>query len=131
EVDRPDLKHAPWVPITQYRLVDSDDERTDVFSELRRGDILVHHPYASFTTSVEEFIRQAATDPRVLAIKLTLYRTSGDSSIIDSLIRAAEGGKQVAALVELKARFDEQANIEWARRLEQAGVHVAYGFLDL
>ncbi len=131
ELDRPELKDEPWVPITQHRLVESDDERTDVFTELRKGDILVHHPYASFATSVEEFIRQAAVDPRVLAIKLTLYRTSGDSSIIDSLIRAVEGGKQVAALVELKARFDEQANIEWARRLEKAGVHVAYGFLDL
>jgi polyphosphate kinase len=131
ELDRPDLKYPRWVPTTQYRLVDSDDERTDVFAELRKGDILVHHPYESFATSVEEFIRQASVDPRVLAIKLTLYRTSGDSSIIDSLIRASEGGKQVAALVELKARFDEQANIEWARRLEKAGVHVAYGFLDL
>jgi polyphosphate kinase len=131
ELDRPDLKDDPWVPVTQQRLADSDDERTDVFAELRKGDILVHHPYASFSSSVEEFIRQASVDPRVLAIKLTLYRTSGDSSIIGSLIRAAEGGKQVAALVELKARFDEQANIEWARRLEKAGVHVAYGFLDL
>ena len=131
ELDRPELKDPAWVPVTQARLTDVDDERVDLFAELRRGDILVHHPYESFATSVEEFVRQASVDPRVLAIKLTLYRTSGDSSIIASLIRAAEGGKQVAALVELKARFDEQANIEWARRLEQAGVHVAYGFLDL
>jgi polyphosphate kinase len=83
ELERPDLKDGPWVPITQYRLAESDDERTDVFTELRKGDILVHHPYSSFTTSVEEFIHQASVDPRVLAIKLTLYRTSGDSSIID------------------------------------------------
>ncbi|WP_229022965.1 polyphosphate kinase 1 [Actinomarinicola tropica] len=131
ELDRPELKDPVWSPITQLRLAEVDDEPVDMFAELRRGDILVHHPYSSFATSVEEFIRQASVDPQVLAIKLTLYRTSGDSSIIESLIRAAEGGKQVAALVELKARFDEQANIEWARRLEKAGVHVAYGFVDL
>ena len=131
ELDRPELKDPVWVPITQVRLADNDDEPLDMFDELQQGDILVHHPYSSFTSSVEEFIRQASVDPRVLAIKLTLYRTSGDSSIIHSLIRAAERGKQVAVLVELKARFDEQANIEWARRLEQAGVHVAYGFVGL
>ncbi|HSL58756.1 MAG TPA: RNA degradosome polyphosphate kinase [Acidimicrobiales bacterium] len=130
-LDRPELKDPVWTPITQFRLADRDDEPVDFFAELRRGDVLVHHPYSSFATSVEEFIRQASVDPRVLAIKLTLYRTSGDSPIIASLIRAAERGKQVAVLVELKARFDEQANIEWARRLEQAGVHVTYGLLGL
>jgi polyphosphate kinase len=130
-VDRPDLKDPVWVPVTQARLARDDDEQVNFFREIRQGDILVHHPYSSFATSVEEFIRQAATDPKVLAIKLTLYRTSGDSSIIQSLIRAAERGKQVAALVELKARFDEEKNIEWARELEKAGVHVVYGLVGL
>lgn len=130
-LDRPDLKDRPWQPVTQPRLVAEDDQRVDLFTELRKGDLLVHLPYHSFTSSVGEFIRQAAYDPAVLAIKLTLYRTSGDSAIITSLIRAAERGKQVAALVELKARFDEQANIEWARALEEAGVHVVYGLPGL
>ncbi len=130
-VDRPDLKDPVWVPITQARLARDDDEQVSFFRELRKGDILVHHPYSSFATSVEEFIRQASVDPKVLAIKLSLYRTSGDSSIVQSLIRAAERGKQVAALVELKARFDEEKNIEWARELEKAGVHVVYGLVGL
>jgi polyphosphate kinase len=130
-VDRPDLKDPVWVPVTQARLARDDDEQVNFFREIRQGDILLHHPYSSFATSVEEFIRQAATDPKVLAIKLTLYRTSGDSSIIQSLIRASERGKQVAALVELKARFDEEKNIEWARELEKAGVHVVYGLVGL
>ena len=130
-VDRPDLKDPVWVPITQARLASDDDEHVNFFREIRKGDILVHHPYSSFATSVEEFIRQASVDPKVLAIKLSLYRTSGDSSIIQSLIRAAEQGKQVAALVELKARFDEEKNIEWARELEKAGVHVVYGLVGL
>ncbi|HEY5153179.1 MAG TPA: RNA degradosome polyphosphate kinase, partial [Acidimicrobiales bacterium] len=130
-VDRPDLKDPVWVPITQARLASDDDEKVSFFRELRKGDILVHHPYSSFTTSVEEFIRQASVDRKVLAIKMTLYRTSGDSSIIHSLIRAAESGKQVVALVELKARFDEANNIEWARELEKAGVHVVYGLVGL
>ena len=130
-LDRPDLKDDPWTPVTQARLAVSDDERLDIFSVIKDGDVLVHHPYDSFSTSVEEFVRQASRDPKVLAIKLTLYRTSGDSSIIKSLIRAAERGKQVAALVELKARFDEAANSGWARALEQAGVHVTYGLVGL
>ncbi|WP_426574074.1 RNA degradosome polyphosphate kinase [Aquihabitans sp. McL0605] len=131
DLDRPDLKDEPWTPVTQARLAVTDDERPDIFSVIADGDVLVHHPYDSFSTSVEEFVRQASRDPKVLAIKLTLYRTSGDSSIIKSLIRAAERGKQVAALVELKARFDEAANIGWARALEQAGVHVTYGLVGL
>ena len=130
-LDRPDLKDPPWVPVTEPRLAATDEGPVDLFDELKRGDILVHHPYSSFTSSVEEFIRQASIDPKVQAIKLTLYRTSGDSPIIGSLIRAAERGKQVAALVELKARFDEQNNIEWARALEEAGVHVVYGLPGL
>jgi polyphosphate kinase len=131
ELDRPDLKDEPWAPVTQPRLMRSDDEPTNFFSVLRDRDVLVQHPYDSFASSVEEFIRQAATDPRVLAIKQTLYRTSGDSPIVNALISAAESGKEVVALVELKARFDEQANIEWARALEEAGVHVVYGLIGL
>jgi polyphosphate kinase len=131
KLDRPDLKDEPWGPITQARLAANEDEKVDIFKVIADGDVLVHHPYDSFATSVEEFVRQASRDPKVLAIKLTLYRTSGDSSIIKSLVRAAERGKQVAALVELKARFDEAANIGWARALETAGVHVTYGLVGL
>jgi polyphosphate kinase len=131
-VDRGDLKYPDFVPVTQARLTPiEDDDVRDVFAAMAEGDLLVHHPYDSFSSSVEEFIRQAANDPRVLTIKLTLYRTSGDSPIVASLIKAAEEGKQVVALVELKARFDEERNIEWARRLEQAGVHVVYGLVGL
>jgi polyphosphate kinase len=130
-LDRPDLMDEPWVPITQPRLTPLTDEPVDVFAAIRDGDLLVHHPYESFSSSVEEFIRQASYDPKVLAIKLTLYRTSSDTSIIKSLVRAAERGKQVAALVELKARFDEKKNIGWARQLEKAGVHVVYGLMGL
>lgn len=130
-LDRPDLKDPLYQRVTPARLVDSDGERVDVFAAIRRGDILVHHPYESFRTTVEEFVRQASTDRHVLAIKMTLYRTSGDSPIARSLIRAAERGKQVAVIVELKARFDESANIEWARQLETAGVHVTYGLIGL
>jgi polyphosphate kinase len=129
-LDRPDLKDEPWTPITQARLA-GVDEPPDIFDVLGEADVLVHHPYDSFATSVEAFVEQAARDPSVLAIKQTLYRTSVDSPIIRALIRAAESGKQVVALVELKARFDERANITWARALEQAGVHVVYGVVGL
>jgi polyphosphate kinase len=130
-LDRPDLKDEPFVPVTPPRLLAADDEPLDIFAAIARGDILLHHPYDSFASTVEEFVAQASQDPSVLAIKQTLYRTSGDSPIVRSLIRAAERGKQVAALVELKARGDEAANIGWARALEQAGVHVVYGLVGL
>jgi polyphosphate kinase len=130
-LDRPDLHEPPWVPMTPPRLATAGDGPVDLFSVLRERDVLVHHPYDSFTTSVEAFITQAADDPNVLAIKQTLYRTSDDTAIVSALVRAAEQGKQVAALVEVKARFDEQANILWARQLERAGVHVVYGLVGL
>jgi polyphosphate kinase len=130
-LDRPELKDPVFKRVSPSRLDNGEDERPDFFAVLREGDVLLHHPYDSFRTSVEEFIRQASTDPHVLAIKMTLYRTSGDSPIVRSLIRAAERGKQVAVLVELKARFDEGANIEWAKALETAGVHVVYGLVGL
>src|SRR3954465_3499287 len=121
-----DLRDPPWTPVTQPRL-QSDEGRADVFAAMRTGDVLVHHPYDSFSTSVERFVEQAVNDPNVLAIKLTIYRTSDDTPLIPALIRAAERGKQAVCLVELKARFDERANITWARSLEEAGVHVVYG----
>ncbi len=131
-VDRPDLKAPGWVPIVPPPLAaPHDGERPDIFAVLRERDLLVHHPYDSFAGSVEAFILAAAADPDVLAIKQTLYRTSGDAAFVDALARAAESGKQVATLVELKARFDEQRNIRWARQLEQAGVHVVYGVMGL
>lgn len=131
-LDGPDLKEEPWTPVTQRRLQGSGTMPPDIFRTLLDGDILVHHPYDSFTTSAEAFIDQAAQDPDVLAIKQTLYRTSGPvSPIVRALIRAAEAGKQVVALVELKARGDEQANIAWAQALEQVGVHVVYGVVGL
>jgi len=131
-LDRPELKDRPWTPLTPPAFAPAEEgDRLDLFGAIRDHDLLVHHPYDSFTATVEEFVRLAARDPRVLAIKVTLYRTSGDSPIVKNLIRAAELGKQVAALVELKARGDEQRNIEWARRLEEAGVHVVYGLVGL
>jgi polyphosphate kinase len=131
-LDRPDLKAETWTPTTQPRLRGIAAEVPDLFAVLRSGDVLAHHPYDSFATSVEAFIDHAASDPDVLAIKQTLYRTSGPASpIVRALIRAAERGKQVVALVEIKARGDEQANIGWARALEEANVHVVYGLLGL
>ncbi|HEX3795813.1 MAG TPA: polyphosphate kinase 1 [Acidimicrobiales bacterium] len=130
-LDRPDLHEETWTPMTPPRLATAGNEPTEFFAMLRERDVLVHHPYDSFATSVEAFIAQAAEDPAVLGIKQTLYRTSGDSPIVASLIRASENGKQVAAIVELKARFDEEANIGWARALEEAGVHVVYGIVGL
>src|SRR5580658_3151421 len=131
ELDRPDLHEQAWAPMTPPRLANAGNEPADLFAVLRERDVLVHHPYDSFATSVELFLAQAAADPDVLAIKQTLYRTSGDSPIAASLIQAVEAGKQVAVVVELKARFDEQANISWARALEEAGVHVVYGLVGL
>ncbi|WP_223148774.1 RNA degradosome polyphosphate kinase [Aeromicrobium ginsengisoli] len=132
DLDRPELSYDRFVPGTHEHLAEVETSKpADLFSALRKRDVLVHHPYDSFATSVQRFIEQAAADPHVLAIKQTLYRTSGDSPIIDSLVDAARAGKQVLVLVEIKARFDEQANIRWARKLERAGCHVVYGLVGL
>jgi polyphosphate kinase len=128
---RSELRYEPWTPITQPRLQGEDDEPVDMFAAIRQGDVLVHHPYDSFASSVERFVEQAVADPDVLAIKQTVYRTSDDSPLVPALIRASERGKQAVCMVELKARFDEAANIHWAKSLEEAGVHVVYGIPGL
>ncbi len=131
-IDRDDLTYPGFLPKTHPHLAEVETaQAADLFTALKRRDVLLQHPYDSFATSVQRFIEQAAADPKVLAIKQTLYRTSGDSPIVDALIDAARAGKQVLALVEIKARFDEQANIAWARKLEKAGVHVVYGMVGL
>ncbi|MBA3233930.1 MAG: RNA degradosome polyphosphate kinase [Propionibacteriales bacterium] len=131
EIDRPELHYPGFVPETHPALQAPEGGAADIFAAMRADDVLLHHPYDSFTTSVQAFIEQAASDPAVQAIKLTLYRTSGESAIVDSLVDAARSGKQVLVVVEIKARFDEQANIRWARKLEQAGCHVVYGLVGL
>ena len=131
EIDRPELKHEPWIPAIPARLASAQTDLPQIFDEIRRGDVLVHQPYGSFRASFEVLAQAAVRDPNVIAMKTAVYRTSDDSVLVGSLIQCAEEGKQSVCLVELKARFDELRNIEWSRALEQAGVHVAYGFPDL
>jgi polyphosphate kinase len=132
DLPREDLKYPAFLPVTHPQLAEVETAKpVDVFDAVRRQDVLLHHPYDSFATSVQRFLEQAAADPHVLAIKQTLYRTSGDSPIIDALVDAAEAGKQVLVIVEIKARFDESNNIRWARKLEHAGCHVVYGLVGL
>src|SRR5919106_1915967 len=126
-----ELRDPPWTPVTQPALADREDAKADVFAAIRAGDLLLHHPYDSFATSVERLVQQAVADPDVLAIKITVYRTSDDSALVPALIEAAERGKQAVCLVELKARFDERRNIGWARALEEAGAHVVHGLPGL
>jgi len=126
-----DLRYPPWNGVTQPRLQGEDGNHVDMFGAIRQGDVLVHHPYDSFSTSVERFVEQAVADPDVLAIKMTVYRTSDDAPLVPALIRASERGKQAVCMVELKARFDEEANIHWAKSMEEAGVHVVYGIPGL
>ena len=130
-IDRPELKHEPWIPAIPARLASAQSDLPQIFDEIRRGDVLVHQPYGSYRASFEVFAQAAVRDPNVIAMKTAVYRTSDDSVLVGSLIQCAEDGKQSVCLVELKARFDELRNIEWSRALEQAGVHVAYGFPDL
>lgn len=130
-LDRPDLKDDPWLPVTAGRILRAEEQDRSIFSVIRERALMVHHPYESFASSVENFIAQAADDPRVQSIKMTLYRAGGESSIARSLMRAAERGVQVAVLVELKARFDEATNVGWAKALERSGVHVVYGLVGL
>ncbi|MBA3332222.1 MAG: polyphosphate kinase 1 [Actinobacteria bacterium] len=130
-LERPELKYELWAPVTQARIAPAPGGRADIFGEIRRGDILVHHPYESFATSFEAFVRAAARDPEVIGMKTAVYRTSGDTPLVPALVEAAEQGKQSVCLVEIKARFDERRNIEWSQALEQAGVHVVYGFPNL
>ena len=130
-LDRPDLKDEAWSPVTAGRIAVADEGDRPIFDVVRHRALLLHHPYESFSSSVEEFIGQAADDPKVQSIKMTLYRAGGDSAIIRSLMKAADRGKQVAVLVEIKARFDEATNVQWAKQLERAGVHVVYGMVGL
>jgi polyphosphate kinase len=130
-IDRPDLTDEPWPAVTAGRLAAIEEADRPIFDAIRHRSMLLHHPYESFSSSVEEFIAQSASDPKVKSIKMTLYRAGGDSAVIRSLIHAAENGKQVAVLVELKARFDEATNVQWAKQLERAGVHVVYGMVGL